>query len=101
MSVSAGLFALRHQRGGYIREPLFTAPPSPKRLAAEQARLDGLHGPGWLRVVPLAVELAPEHEDLAARLAPPPEQPAPAGPAEPRALPGLVFRATGNVTPPR
>jgi hypothetical protein len=101
MSAQAGLFALRHQRGGTIFAPLFSAPPSDERLAAEQARLDRLHGPGWLRVVPVAVELAPEHADLAARLAPPPEQAATPVPSVPRALPGIVFRAIGHVEPPR
>ncbi|XXX79195.1 hypothetical protein WMF30_10515 [Sorangium sp. So ce134] len=100
MSARASVFALRHQRGGIVLDPLFTAPPSPERLAAEQARLDGLHGPGWLRVVPLAVDLAPEHADLSARLAPAPEQAAQPAPAAPRALPGLVFKATGHVTQP-
>lgn len=96
---AVSIFALRHQRGGVLLDRLFSAPPSEERLAVEQARLDKVHGPGWLRVVPVALELAHEHEGLAARLAPPPEPPPPPAASAPRMLPGLVFKAVGTVTP--
>lgn len=97
----AAVFAIRHQRGGVILDPLFSAPPSSERVASENARLDRIHGPGWARPVPVALELAPEHADLAARFASPPEPPPPPEPVDPRAIPHLSFRATGIVTPPR
>src|SRR5687768_10039315 len=98
---TAGIFALRHKRGGILLDRLFSAPPSEERLAAEQLRLDRLYGPGWLRVVPVTLELAIEHADLAERLAAPPEPPPPPEHGPVRTLPGLVFKAVGTVTPPR
>jgi hypothetical protein len=97
----ATVFALRHQRAGIVPGPLFSAYPSFVRVAVEKARLDMIYGPGWLRVVPVALELAPEHADLAERFASPPEPPPPPEPVDPRAIPHLSFRATGIVAPPR
>jgi hypothetical protein len=101
MSARVGLYAIRHQRGGIITAPLFSAPPSEERIAAEKARLDRIHGPGWVRPVHVALELAPEHADLAERFAPPPEPEPPPEPGTAGALPGIVIRAVGTYTPPR
>jgi hypothetical protein len=101
MSARVGLFAIRHQRGGVITALLFSAPPSEARLAAEKVRLDKRYGSGWVRVVPVALELADEHADLAARFSSPPEEPPPPEPGTAGALPGIVIHAVGTYTPPR
>jgi hypothetical protein len=99
MSARAGIYAVRHQRAGIVTETMYTVEPRADVLATEKARLDQIYGPGWIRVVPVALELAPEHEDLAARFAAPPEPPAPAATDGGGALPGLVIRATGELKP--
>ena len=99
--MKAGIFAIRHQRAGVVTDTLYSVEPNEMTLAAEKARLDKIHGPGWVRPWSVALELAPEHEDLAGRFAAPPEPTeAPAVDGGGR-LPGLVIRARGDVIPPR
>lgn len=97
----AGIFAIRHQRAGVVTDCLYTAEPTQEQLDAEKARLDKLYGPGWVRKWPVALELAPEHEDLATRLSAPPEPPTPPATDGGGRLPGLVIRGRGDVILPR
>jgi len=83
-----------------VVDTTYSAEPDADVLAAEKARLDKIHGPGWVRVVPVALVLAPEHEDLAARFAAPPEPPPPVSFEDSGLLPGMRVRAVGHVTPP-
>jgi hypothetical protein len=78
---------------------MYSVEPSADVLAAEKARLDHIYGPGWVRPVLVALKLAPEHEDIAARLAAPPEPPAPVATDGGGLLPGLVIRAVGELKP--
>ncbi|WP_437310026.1 hypothetical protein [Sorangium sp. So ce388] len=96
----AGLFAIRHQCAGVVADPIYSAEPDAEVLAAEKARLDKIHGPGWVRPWPVALVLAPEHEDLAARLAATPEPPPTVSFEDSGLLPGMRVRAVGHVTPP-
>lgn len=90
------VYAIRHQFAGVITERLYAQPPTDEQLAAARERYGAA---GWARPVPLALEIPDGAHQVADHLDAFPE-PEPA-PVETHGFPGVRFRATGVITPPR
>jgi hypothetical protein len=90
--VIRAVYAIRHQLAGVITERLYTHPPTEEQLAAARAK----HGAaGWVRAVPLALEIPDGAYQLADHLDEYPE-PEPVAHVT-QGFPAMRFRATGVI----